>query len=212
MLRASAPIKIDNNATTMTMQQQDFLQDLRNYLNDSATITPESQLRNYVKTTCLTQEDKSLPLRVSLETAQLYLGKEVGVTKWFPVTQKRVNRFAEATGDYQFIHIDKERSARETCYDGTIAHGMLTMALVPTFATQGSLKILGTKQSIIYGLDRVRFLSPIRIGKRIRGRFTLLGAQERSEQEVLMRHSVSIEIEGEDKPALIADWIVMYVL
>lgn len=196
----------------LTMSQHDFLQDLRNYLNDSATITPESQLRHYVTTTCLTQDDKTLPLRVSLETAQLYIGKEVGVTKWFPVTQERVNRFAGATGDFQFIHIDKERSARETCYDGTIAHGMLTMALVPTFATQGSLKILGTKQSIIYGLDRVRFLSPVRIGKRIRGRFTLLSAQERSGQEVLMRHAVSIEIEGEDKPALIADWIVMYVL
>ncbi|KKO10790.1 hypothetical protein LCGC14_0022730 [marine sediment metagenome] len=196
----------------MTMPQQDYLQDLRNYLNDSATITPASQLRNYVKTTCLTQDDKILPLRVTLEAAQFSIGKEVGVTKWFQVTQKRVNRFAEATGDFQFIHIDRERSARETCYDGTIAHGMLTMALVPTFASQGSLKILGTRQSIIYGLDRVRFLNPIRIGKRIRGRFTLLSAQERSPQEVLMRHAVSIEIEGEDKPALIADWIVMYVL
>lgn len=194
------------------MSQNDYLQDLRNYLNESATITPESQLRNYVKTTCLTQDDSALPLRVSLETAQLYIGKEVGITKWFPVTQKRVNRFAEATGDFQFIHIDKERSARETCYDGTIAHGMLTMALVPTFATQGSLKIMGARQAIIYGLDRVRFLSPLRIGKRIRGRFTLLSAQERSATEVLMRHSVTIEIEGEDKPALLADWIVMHVL
>lgn len=194
------------------MSQNDYLQDLRNYLNESATITPESQLRNYVKTTCLTQDDSALPLRVSLETAQLYIGKEVGITKWFPVTQKRVNRFAEATGDFQFIHIDKERSARETCYDGTIAHGMLTMALVPTFATQGSLKIMGARQAIIYGLDRVRFLNPLRIGKRIRGRFTLLSAQERSATEVLMRHSVTIEIEGEDKPALLADWIVMHVL
>lgn len=194
------------------MSQPDPLQDLRNYLNESAKITPASQLRNYVKTTCLTQDDSVLPVRTSLEEAQSYIGQEVGITKWFTVTQKRVNRFADATGDYQFIHIDKDRAARETCYDGTIAHGMLIMSLIPTFATHGTLKIHGTQQCIIYGLDRVRFLNPVQIGKRIRGRFSLLSAQERNENELLMRHSVSIEIEGEEKPAIIADWIIMAVL
>jgi len=194
------------------MSQPDPLQDLRNYLNESAKITPASQLRNYVKTTCLTLEDRLLPLRTSLDQAQSYIGKEVGVTKWVTVTQKSVNRFADATGDYQFIHIDKERTTRETCYDGTIAHGMFIMSLVPTFATHGTLKIHGTKQCIIYGLDRVRFLNPVRIGKRIRGRFSLLSAQERNANELLMRHSVNIEIEGEEKPAIIADWIIMAVL
>jgi acyl dehydratase len=194
------------------MSNADFLQDLRNHINASAAITPEARLRNYVKTTCLTREKNSLSIVTSLEDAQSYIGKEVGVTKWFPISQKRVNRFAEATGDYQFIHIDSSRASAETCYSGTIAYGMLIMSLIPTFATHGTLKISGTNQCIIYGLDRVRFLNPVKIGQKIRGRFTLLSAQERNVNEMLMRHAVSIEIEGEDKPALIADWIVMAVL
>lgn len=191
------------------MATDDYLQSLRNYIGESAQITPDSHLRNYVKTTFLTLEDNALPVRVPFEQAQDYIGKLVGVTKWFAVDQARVNKFADATGDYQFLHIDKERSSRESCYDGTIAHGMLTMSLLPTFATHGTLKIEGTSQYIIYGLDNVRFLNPVRIGSRIRGSFRLISAEERKAGEYLLRHAATIEIEHQDKPALIADWIVL---
>lgn len=194
------------------MAASDPLQDLRDYLNESATITTDAQLRNYVKTSSLTLESDALPLKVDLHEAESYVGQQVGLTKWFPLSQKRMNRFADAVGDYQLLHIDKDRTSRETCYDGTIAHGLMILSLIPTFATHASLKIRGTQQSIIYGLDRVRFLSPVRIGARIRGRFTLLSAQERSMNEVLLRHSVTIEVEGQDKPALITDWIILAIL
>ncbi len=194
------------------MAQPDYLQDLRNYLNESARVTPDTALRNYVKTNYLTLADHSMPLRVPLEEVHHYIGKEVGVTKWFVLSQKRMNKFADVTGDYQFLHIDRERTSRETCYDGTIAHGMLTLSLLTTFATNGSLKIQGTRQCIIYGLDKVRFLSPVRIGSRIRGRFRLISAEERRPGEILMRHAATIEIEHEEKPALIADWLILAIV
>ncbi|MDO8909206.1 MAG: MaoC family dehydratase [Pseudohongiella sp.] len=194
------------------MAQSDYLKDLRDYINESAKITPDSQLRNYVKTTFLTLDGNALPLRVPFDQTQEFIGRQVGLTKWFLVDQKRMNKFAEATGDYQFIHIDKDRTARETCYDGTIAHGMLTISLLTTFATAASLKIEGTRQTIIYGMDNVRFLNPVRIGSRIRGRFVLSSASERRPGEILLRHSVTIEIEDEDKPALLADWLVLSIL
>jgi acyl dehydratase len=194
------------------MAQADYLQDLRSYINESAKITHDSQLRNYVKTTFLTLDGNAPPLRVPFERAQEYIGKQVGLTKWFLVDQNRMNKFAEATGDYQFIHIDKDRSSNETCYGGTISHGMLTISLLPTFATAASLKIEGTRQNIIYGMDNVRFLNPVRISSYIRGRFVLLSASERRPGEILLRHSVSIEIEGEDKPALMTDWIILSIL
>lgn len=193
------------------MALTDSLQDLRNYLNDSAAMPADSQLRNYVKTATLGLAGETAPIRVTVEQAQAFVGREVGMTNWFPITQSLVNQFASFTGDFQFIHVDQDRTQRETCYAGTIAHGMLTMALMPTFASYGTLKIVGTKQSIIYGLDRVRFLNPVKIGSRIRGRFSLLSAEERNEQEVLLRHAVTIELENELKPALIADWIVVAV-
>lgn len=193
-------------------EYRDSLQDLRDHINESARITAESQLRNYVKTTFLTLDDNALPLRVPFELAQDYVGKQVGLTKWFQVDQKRMNKFADATGDYQFIHIDKERTHRETCYDGTIVHGMLTASLLTTFAAAASLKIEGTRQCIIYGMDKVRFLNPVRIGSRIRGRFVLASASERGPGEILLRHAVTIEIENEEKPALIADWMALSVL
>ena len=194
------------------MTNTDSLENLRNYLNESATMTADSQLRNYVKTSRLALAGGGGPLSVDLAQAQSYIGKEVGLTTWFRVSQKRVNRFAEATGDFQFNQPDRASVLHENCYTGTIAHGMLVMSLLPTFATHGTLKIHGTRQNIIYGMDKVRFLNPVRIGSRLRGRFTLLSAMERGANEVLLRHSVVIEIEGESKPALMTDWLVVSLL
>jgi acyl dehydratase len=194
------------------MQSPSYLAELYEHINSTASITPATQIKNYVMNAALTREDGAMPLRVTLDEAQAYLGQEVGVTKWFPITQDRVNRFADASGDFQFVHIDRLRAERESCYGGTIAHGLLILSLLPLFASQGTLKIKGAKSAIIYGMDRLRFTNPVRIGSSIRARFTLLSAEERQQDEVLLRHQVTIEVEGEEKPAMLVDWSVIAVL
>jgi len=141
-----------------------------------------------------------------------YLGKEVGVTDWFQIDQSRINRFAEATEDYQYIHVDPDRAAR-TPFGSTIAHGFLTLSLLSMFSSNnGGIKLKDAVMSINYGLDKVRFVSPVRVGKRIRARFTLVEASEKQPGRYLLKHNVTVEIEGEDKPALIAEWLGMTVL
>lgn len=149
---------------------------------------------------------------VTLEEAQTFVGQEVGITQWLEITQDRVNQFAEATGDYQFIHIDQERAKAETPFGGTIAHGFLTLSLLSMLAAQtDTIKIQGSKVSINYGLDKVRFMSPVRVGKRIRAHFYLMSVTQKGEN-VLLKHKATVEIEGEDKPAMIAEWLGMQVL
>lgn len=141
-----------------------------------------------------------------------YLGKEVGVTDWFQIDQSRINRFAEATEDYQYIHVDPDRAAR-TPFGSTIAHGFLTLSLLSMFSSNnGGIKLKDAVMSINYGLDKVRFVSPVRVGKRIRARFTLVEASEKQPGRYLLKHNVTVEIEDEDKPALIAEWLGMTVL
>ncbi|MDX1492171.1 MAG: MaoC family dehydratase [Pseudohongiellaceae bacterium] len=150
---------------------------------------------------------------ISLEHAQTLVGKEVGVTDWFEVTQERVNQFAEATGDFQFIHIDEERAKAETPFGGTIAHGFLTLSLLPMFSAQTTtVKIEGTRMSINYGLDKVRFINPVLVGKKIRARYELVSAEEKKPGNVLIKHKVTVEIEGADKPAMIAESLGMAIL
>lgn len=193
------------------MPSPDYLDELYTHLHDSARIPPATQIKNYVlHRSMLAQGDEPVPV-VSPEEAQAFIGAETGVTNWFRITQEQVNRFADATGDYQFLHVDQERAIQEGCYGGTIAHGLLILSLLPMFSSQGTLKIRGAKSKIIYGMDRLRFTRPVRIGKRVRGRFTLLSAEPRLENEVTLRHRVTIEIEGEERPALVADWIVISV-
>ena len=141
-----------------------------------------------------------------------YVGKEVGVTDWFAIDQERINRFAEATEDYQYIHIDAERAAK-TPFGTTIAHGFLTLSLLSMFSSQGGgIKLKDAVMGINYGLDKVRFINPVKVGKRIRARFTLTDASEKQPGRYLLKHSVTVEIEGEEKPALIADWLGMTVV
>ncbi len=154
-----------------------------------------------------------MPKLVSLEEAQTFIGQEVGVTQWFEITQERVNRFAEATGDFQFIHIDEERALKETPFGGTIAHGFLTLSLLSMLSSQtGTIKIDGASMSINYGLDKVRFINPVRVGKRIRARFELVSAVEKNPGQFLLKHKATVEIEDEEKPAMIAEWLGMAVL
>lgn len=136
------------------------------------------------------------------------IGQELGVGDWFEVTQDRVNQFADATGDHQYIHVDPERAAR-TFFGGTIAHGYLTLSLLPVLgSTRKGIKInLGGKMGVNYGVNRVRFPAPVRVGKRIRVRTKLLSVEEIGDRAVQMVNQQTIEIEGEEKPACVAETV-----
>jgi len=147
----------------------------------------------------------------SLDQIRARLGEEVGVSGWLLVDQPRIDAFADATEDRQFIHIDPAAAA-QTPFGGTIAHGFLTLSLLSRMAAEAVLVPDGLRMAVNYGLDRVRFLAPVRSGKRVRGRFTLDSIEEKAAGQILMRHNVTVEIEGEDKPALTALWLgLMFV-
>lgn len=122
------------------------------------------------------------------------------------VDQERINAFADATEDHQFIHVDPDAAAR-TPFGGTIAHGFLTLSLLPRMGAQAMLLPLDLKMAVNYGFERVRFLAPVRAGKRVRGRFVLDSVEEKAPGQLLMRYGVTVEIDGEQKPALTAVWL-----
>ena len=131
------------------------------------------------------------------------------VSEWVEMTQTMIDRFAEATGDHQFIHVDPERAA-QTPFGGTIAHGFLSLALMPMLAARTDMpKVEGVKMGVNYGGNKVRFLTPVRSGKRVRGRFKLLKFTERKPGVWEQVQEYTLEIEGEGKPALIAEWIAL---
>ena len=141
-----------------------------------------------------------------LDEIRSRIGTEIGLSGWLDVTQDRINEFADATDDHQFIHVDPEAAAK-VGFGGTIAHGFLTLSLMSRMAADVMLVPDGLKMAVNYGLDRVRFLAPVRSGKRVRGRFVLDSVDEKAPGQILMRHTVTVEIEGEDKPALTAQWL-----
>ncbi len=141
-----------------------------------------------------------------------HIGQEVGLTDWMTIEQERIDQFADATDDHQYIHVDAERAA-QTPFGGTIAHGFLTLSLLSALSSRGGgLKLENTVMGINYGLDRVRFVHPVRAGQRVRGRFQLSAAEEKSPGRYLTRYAVTVEIEDEEKPALVADWLGMTVV
>ena len=144
---------------------------------------------------------------ISLEAYQNMVGHEAGVSSWHSLDQGRINDFADVIEDHQFIHIDPERAKRETAFGTTVAHGFLTMSLLSIMSYEVMPVTEGTTMGVNYGFDKLRFISPVRSGKRVRGRFTLAEAKLRKPAELLSRTSVTVEIEGEEKPALVADWI-----
>jgi acyl dehydratase len=144
---------------------------------------------------------------ISLEAYQKLVGHEVGVSSWHLVDQNRINVYADVIEDHQFIHVDLDRARRETAFGTTVAHGFLTMSLLSIMSYEVMPVIEGTTMGVNYGFDKLRFISPVRSGSRVRGRFTLSEAKLRKPKELQSRTSVSVEIEGEDKPALVADWI-----
>lgn len=144
----------------------------------------------------------------SVEKLGEQVGREVAVSDWLEVTQERINQFAEATGDRQWIHTDPERAARESPYKQTIAHGFLTLSLLSELM-MSAISVGGVRMGINYGLNRVRFVAPVPAGARIRGRFTLSELKEfKGGTEATW--SVTVEREGGDKPCCAADWLVRY--
>ena len=141
-----------------------------------------------------------------LDDIRARVGQEVGISGWLTVDQPRIDTFAEATEDRQFIHTDPQAAAAAG-FGGTIAHGFLTLSLLSRMAPEAMLVPDGMKMALNYGLDRVRFLAPVKAGKRVRGRFKLDSMDEKAPGQWLMRHEVTVEIEGEDKPALTAQWL-----
>lgn len=145
----------------------------------------------------------------SLNDLSAHLGQEIGVTDWFPMTQERIQQFADVTGDPQWIHTDVERAKRESPFKATIAHGFLTLSLLPQFMPQ-VLKIQGgVRMGINYGLNRLRFPSPVLSGSRIRARFTLQSTKDFGEGLEVV-YLVTVEAEGSAKPCCVAEWVVRY--
>ena len=142
----------------------------------------------------------------SLDQIRARIGTDIGTSDWIEVTQDRIDAFAEATEDRQFIHLDPGQAA-QTPFGGTIAHGFLSLSLLSRMAADVMLIPDTTTMAVNYGLDRVRFLAPVKSGKRVRGHFTLDSAEEKAPGQLLARHTVSVEIEGEAKPALTAQWL-----
>ena len=136
------------------------------------------------------------------------VGTELGVSDWFEIDQDRVNAFADATLDHQFIHVD-EAAAAATPFGGTIAHGFLTLSLLPLFLQDISPKVEGALFAMNYGTDKVRFLQPVKVGSRVRARNTLAAAEEKRPGQWLIKQAVTMEIEGEDKPAMVAELLAM---
>jgi acyl dehydratase len=148
----------------------------------------------------------------SVDTLAGRIGEEVGVSGWRKVDQGMIDQFAAVTGDYQFIHVDPARAAAETPFGGSIAHGFLTLSLLSVLGQEALPVVEGRAMGVNYGFDRIRFLSPVPAGARIRARFVLADLSRRSTTEVMLRYQVTIEIEGSAKPALAADWITLAVL
>ncbi|RXT42077.1 MaoC family dehydratase [Bradyrhizobium betae] len=144
---------------------------------------------------------------ISLDAYQAMVGKEIGVSSWHLIDQPRIDTYADVIEDHQFIHVDPERAKKETAFGTTIAHGFLTMSLLSIMSYEVMPVIAGTTMGVNYGFDKLRFISPVRSGKRVRGRFVLAEAKLRKPNELQSRTSVTVEIEGEDKPALVAEWL-----
>lgn len=149
-----------------------------------------------------------MPAAVSVSDLPGLVGTELGVSDWLLIDQDRVNAFADATLDHQFIHVDEEKAA-QTPFGGTIAHGFLTLSLLPYFLESAALPIEGTLMGINYGTDKVRFLQPVKVGSQIRARTVLAAADERRPGQWLLKQKVTVEIENEDKPAMVAEALML---
>jgi acyl dehydratase len=147
----------------------------------------------------------------SLDEIRSRVGSSLGASPWIVVDQQSIDTFAEVTGDHQFIHVDPAAAA-QTPFGGTVAHGFLTLSLLSQMAASVMLVPDTLKMAVNYGFEKIRFMAPVRSGKRVRGHFTLASAEEKRPGQWQFLHNVTVEIEGEEKPALTADWIGLIYL
>jgi len=138
-----------------------------------------------------------------------YIGKDLGHSEWMTIDQERVNQFAECTGDHQFIHIDEEK-AKQTPFGGTIAHGFLSLSLLPALSAGLVISPIGLKMAVNYGLDSLRFIQPVRVGSRVRLQSTVIDVTEKKPGQWLIKARSTLEIEGSEKPAFIAEGLSLY--
>ena len=150
---------------------------------------------------------QELPIEEFAESA----GRESEPSAWLEITQDRVNRFADATNDHQYIHVDPERAAA-TPFGGTIAHGFLTLSLIIDLISEHMIVPAGTATTVNYGSDKIRYLAPVRVGKKIRARQTIRELTEKRPGQWLVGRDVVVEIEGSDKPALIAEILLLHIV
>lgn len=144
-----------------------------------------------------------------LATLGEFVGKELGVSSWHAIDQDRINAFAECTGDHQWIHVDVDRANRDSPFGGTIAHGYLTLSMLAPLQEEIGVIPDGTRQAINFGLDKLRFLTPVKAGARIRMRVTLLSVEDRGKGRLLLRTANTFDIEGAEKPALTAESLAL---
>ena len=135
------------------------------------------------------------------------IGTEIGVSPWVAIEQPLIDDFARVTGDDQFIHVDPVRAKAESPYGGTVAHGFLTLALLPVMARSVLPQTRGARARINYGFDKVRFLAPVPAGARVRARFRLAQADIRRPGELTLKYEVTVELEGGKEPAVVAEWL-----
>jgi acyl dehydratase len=145
----------------------------------------------------------------SIQSLKDYVGREIAVTEWLTVSQERINQFADATGDHQWIHVDAERARRESPYGATIAHGFLTLSLMSHFLREAVRLPASVRQTINYGLNRVRFPAPVRAGEKIRARIRLRSCKKLP-GSVEVIYEITVEAEGGEKPCCVAEWVVRY--
>ncbi len=145
---------------------------------------------------------------VTLDELKAMVGTEVGHSDWFKVDQDRINAFADATLDHQFIHLDEEK-AKMTPFGTTIAHGFLTLSLLVPLTSEFMPTLKGTLMGVNYGTEKIRFLEPVRVNSNIRARATLKNLEDKGGNRILLTYAITVEIEGSDKPALVADWLSM---
>ncbi|SDR83668.1 Acyl dehydratase [Halopseudomonas xinjiangensis] len=146
---------------------------------------------------------------VPVSELKSYIGKDLGHSEWLTIDQERVNQFAECTGDHQFIHIDEEK-AKQTPFGGTIAHGFLSLSLIPSLSAGLLIRPEGLKMAVNYGLDSLRFIQPVRVGSRVRLNVQVLDVTEKNPGQWLIKAKNTLEIEGVDKPAFIAEGLSLY--
>jgi acyl dehydratase len=146
----------------------------------------------------------------TFEELKAMVGQKLGTSGWTVVDQSRIDQFADCTGDHQWLHTDPERARRESPFRVTIAHGYLTLSIIGALCQDMNVAPENTQAAFNYGLDKVRFLAPVRVGSRIRLHATLMSVEDKAPGQYLMKFSNSIEIEGEEKPALIAETLVMF--